>query len=55
MASVIANMHAPCSEEEEILLDITVQEQIITHHTDTKLLIKVIEGCWEFFSKYNIK
>ena len=53
--SVTANMHDSCSEEEEIVVDTTVQEKNITHPTDTKLLIKVIERCWELRTQYGIK
>jgi IS5 family transposase len=53
--SVTANMHDSCSEEEEIVVDTTVQEKNITHPTDTKLLIKVIERCWELRTQHNIK
>jgi len=48
-------MHDSCSEEEEIVVDTTVQEKNITHPTDTKILIKVIERCWELRTQHNIK
>ncbi|MDC0325476.1 IS5 family transposase [bacterium] len=53
--SVTANMHPENLKEKEIVVDTTVQEKNITHPTDTKLLIKIIERCWKLANQYGIQ
>ena len=48
-------MHGKDAQEEEILVDTTVQEKNITFPADMKLLKKVIEGCRRIASEEDIK
>ena len=48
-------MHGDRGQEQEVVVDTTVQEKNITHPTDTKLARKIIERCWKLADENEVK
>jgi len=53
--AVSASMHGDRLEEDEVVVDTTVQEKNITFPTDTKLYRKIIERCWKLADDNDVK
>jgi len=53
--SVTASMHQDRLQEDEVVVDTTVQEKNITYPTDTKLYRKIIERCWQLADGNGVK
>jgi IS5 family transposase len=48
---VSVQLHGEHAQENEVVVDTTVQEKNITHPTDTKLAHKIIRRCWKLADK----
>jgi IS5 family transposase len=53
--AVSAQMHGKRSQEEEIVVDSTVQEKNITYPTDTKQYRKIIARCWKLADAHGVR
>lgn len=53
--SLTVKLHFKSVNEPEVYFDTTVQEKNITFPTDDKLAWKIIESCWEYAKKEDIK
>ena len=52
---VSAQLHGAKAQENEVVVDTTVQEKNITHPTDTKLAHKIIRRCWKLADRNGVK
>jgi transposase, IS5 family len=50
-----AQLHGPAAQEQEVVVDTTVQEKNITPPTDTKLAHKIIRRCWKLADRNGVK
>ena len=50
-----AQLHGKAAQEQEVVVDTTVQEKNITHPTDTKLTHKIIRRCWKLADHNGVK
>jgi IS5 family transposase len=48
-------LHGKAAQEQEVVVDTTVQEKNITHPTDTKLTHKIIRRCWKLADRNGVK
>lgn len=48
-------LHGPAAQEQEVVVDTTVQEKNITYPTDTKLTHKIIRRCWKLADRNGVK
>lgn len=52
---VSASLHCKAIQEEQVIIDTTVQEKDITFPTDAKLAVGILKECWRLAEKSNIK
>jgi len=52
---VSAQLHGAKAQEQEVVVDTTVQEKNITYPTDSKLAHKIIGRCWKLADRHGVK
>lgn len=53
--SLTVRLHSASAQEEEVMVDTTVQEKNITYPTDSKLAYKIIKYCWGYAEAEGIR
>lgn len=53
--SLTVRLHSGSAQEEEVMVDTTVQEKNITYPTDSKLAYKIIKYCWGYAEAEGIR